>query len=36
MLRSDAKLPNEMLGIIAAVLYPVSVYVYGLTGAHGT
>lgn len=33
MLRSDAKLPNEMLGIIAAVLYPVSVYVYGLTGA---
>lgn len=33
MLRSDAKLPNEMLGIIAAVLYPVSVYVYGVTGA---
>lgn len=33
MLRSDAKLPNEMLGIIAAVLYPVSVYFCGLTGA---
>ena len=33
MLRQDAKLPNEMLGIIAAVLYPVSVYVYGVTGA---
>jgi phosphatidate cytidylyltransferase len=33
MLRSDAKLPNEMLGIIAAVLYPVSVWVMGLEGA---
>nr|WP_241156548.1 MULTISPECIES: phosphatidate cytidylyltransferase [unclassified Adlercreutzia] len=33
MLRSDAKLPNEMLGIIAAVLYPLSVYFYGLAGA---
>lgn len=33
MLRADAKLPNEMLGIVAAVLYPISVYVYGLTGA---
>lgn len=33
MLRSDAKLPNEMLGIIAAVLYPPSMYFYGLTGA---
>ncbi len=33
MLRSDAKLPNEMLGIIAAVLYPVSVYALGMTGA---
>lgn len=32
MLRSDAKLPNEMLGIIAAVLYPISAYFYGLTG----
>ena len=26
MLRSDAKLPNEMLGIIAAVLYPCLLY----------
>ena len=33
MLRSDAKLPNEMLGIIAAVLYPPSVYLGGLIGA---
>lgn len=33
MLRSDAKLPNEMLGIIAAVLYPLSVYLAGLVGA---
>ena len=33
MLRSDAKLPNELLGIIAAVLYPVSVWFLGLTGA---
>lgn len=33
MLRSDAKLPNEMLGIVAAMLYPVSVYLLGLNGA---
>ena len=33
MLRSDAKLPNEMLGIIAAVLYPLSVFLLGLNGA---
>lgn len=33
MLRNDAKLPNEALGIVAAVLYPPSVYVMGLTGA---
>lgn len=33
MLRSDAKLPNEMLGIIAAVLFPPSVYFLGLPGA---
>ena len=26
MLRSDAKLPNEMLGIIGAVLYPAGVF----------
>lgn len=33
MLRSDAKLPNEMLGIIAAVLFLPSVYFLGLPGA---
>lgn len=33
MLRSDAKLPNEMLGIVAAMLYPISVFFLGLTGA---
>ena len=33
MLRADAKLPNEMLGIIAAILYPVSVYFLGVVGA---
>ncbi|CAK7042853.1 MAG: hypothetical protein PEGG_01803 [Paraeggerthella hongkongensis] len=33
MLRSDAKLPNEMLGIIAAMLYPLSVFFLGLNGA---
>lgn len=33
MLRSDAKLPNEMLGVVAAMLYPVSVFFLGLVGA---
>lgn len=33
MLRSDAKLPNELLGIIAAILYPLSVFFFGLAGA---
>lgn len=32
MLRSDAKMPNEVIGVIAAVLYPVSAYFLGLTG----
>jgi len=32
MLRSDAKMPNEFIGIIAAVLYPVSAYFLGLRG----
>lgn len=35
MLRADAKLPNEVLGIIGAVLYPISVYIYGFSGAIG-
>ncbi len=33
MLRSDAKLPNELLGVIAASLYPVSYYFAGMNGA---
>lgn len=33
MLRQDARLPNEVLGIIAAMLYPPSVYFFGLAGA---
>lgn len=32
MLRSDAKLPNELLGIIAAVAYPVVYYFFGIKG----
>ena len=32
MLRSDAKMPNEFIGIIAAVLYPVAAYFLGLLG----
>ncbi|MBQ9041204.1 MAG: phosphatidate cytidylyltransferase [Eggerthellaceae bacterium] len=32
MLRSDAKMPNEFIGIIAAVLYPVSAFFLGVTG----
>lgn len=35
MLRSDAKLPNELLGIIGAVLYPASVWLFGVTGLLG-
>ncbi len=33
MLRSDAKLPNELLGILAAIAYPVSVWLFGMPGA---
>lgn len=33
MLRSDAKLPNELLGIAGAVSYPVSYYFFGTKGA---
>ena len=32
MLRSDAKLPNETLGIAAAVAYPVSYYFFAIKG----
>ena len=34
MLRSDAKLPNELLGVVAAVAYPLSVWQLGHAGAH--
>ncbi len=33
MLRSDAKLPNETLGILGAMAYPVSMFFAGLSGA---
>ena len=33
MLRSDAKLPNEILGILAAVAYPISMWRLGLSGS---
>lgn len=33
MLRSDAKLPNEMLGITGSVLYLPATYLWGLAGA---
>ena len=32
MLRSDAKLPNEMLGVIAAAVFPLSMWLFGLRG----
>lgn len=32
MLRSDAKLPNEMIGIIAAALFPLAAWLFGLVG----
>ena len=33
MLRADAKMPNELIGVVAAAAYPVSVYFFGLIGA---
>lgn len=33
MMRSDAKLPNETVGVITAVLYPISMWMWGLPGA---
>ena len=33
MLRSDAKMPNEVLGVVASVLFPVSVWIFGAVGA---
>lgn len=32
MLRSDAKMPNEVIGVLGAILYPVSVYYLGIMG----
>ncbi len=32
MLRSDAKLPNEFLGICAAALFPLATWLFGLSG----
>ena len=30
MLRSDAKLPNELLGICAAALFPLATWIFGI------
>lgn len=32
ILRNDAKLPNEAIGIVAAICYPVSMWLWGLKG----
>lgn len=32
MLRSDAKMPNEVLGVVGAAAYPVATYFWGLMG----
>lgn len=32
MLRSDAKLPNELLGVIAAALFPIAMWLFGIPG----
>jgi phosphatidate cytidylyltransferase len=32
LLRSDAKLPNELIGTVAAALYPISYYFWGVNG----
>lgn len=32
MLRADAKLPNELLGVCAAALFPLSMWLFGLSG----
>ncbi len=32
MLRSDAKLPNEFLGICAAALFPLATWLFGISG----
>lgn len=32
MMRADAKLPNETIGVVGAVAYPVAMFLWGLTG----
>ncbi len=32
MLRSDAKLPNELIGTVTATLYPICYYIWGFAG----
>lgn len=32
MLRSDAKMPNELIGVVGAMAYPVAVYFLGIIG----
>ncbi len=32
MLRADAKLPNELLGIVASALFPISMWLFGIIG----
>lgn len=36
MLRSDAKMPNELIGVIGAIMYPVSTYFFGVLGLLAT
>ena len=35
MLRSDAKMPNELIGVVAAAAYPVSAFFLGIPGLVG-
>ena len=35
MLRADAKMPNEVIGIVAAAAYPIAVYFFGYNGIVG-
>ena len=32
MLRSDAKLPNEVLGIVASASFPLAMWLFGING----
>lgn len=35
MMRKDAKMPNEIIGVIGAITYPVATFFWGLTGLIG-